>query len=145
MTNPSDEFDWVPGSALAEPDEDCLQDDFDFDFFSQVLQRSPYHLDALRRQVELLAQRGEHQLALALDRRLLEIRPEDCIVRYNYACSLAMTRRLELALGELEIAFQLGYEDWDHVRFDSDLDSIRDRRAFREMVLRYKYFGSKQD
>ena len=145
MPTPADEFKWLPDLEMAGPDDGCLQEDFDFGFFTLVLEKNPYHLDTLRRQVELLARRGDHQIALELDCRLLELRPEDCIVRYNYACSLAMTKCFDLALVELERAFQLGYKDWNHILTDSDLDPIRDRRAFREVVLRYKNFGNDQE
>src|SRR5262249_33447938 len=61
--------------------------DFEIDFFSRLLERDPYFVDALRAQANNLAVKGQHARALQLDRRLVRLLPDDAIAWYNLACS----------------------------------------------------------
>src|SRR5690606_37869095 len=89
--------------------------DFEMEFFGRVLERSPNHADALRVQAELYSRRGDYAKSLPLDRRLAELLPHRCVVRYNLACSLAMTDRLVEAIEQLREAIRLGYDDFAHL------------------------------
>ncbi len=115
------------------------QIDFDLEFYGKILARNPDNVDALRQQVELLAVRGDHQGALKLDERLVELRPFDKIARYNQACSLAMLGRLHPAVEALEMAIQLGYSDIAHLEADADLDPLRCIAEFWVMLERYGF------
>ena len=103
---------------------DLSQDEFDREFFDRILQRNDSDSLVLRRQAELLARQGDHQSALKLDRRLVELHPDDPIVQYNAACSLAMTGCVAEAIRTLERAVELGYSDFAHMEVDADLDLI---------------------
>lgn len=115
-------------------DLETQQVDFEIDFFGRVLARSPDHVDVLRRQVELLASRGDYRTALVLDRRLVRLLPSCCIVRYNLACSLAMTDDIDAALQSLQTAIELGYRDVAHIESDSDLDPLRDHPGYVKLL-----------
>ena len=118
------------------------QDEFDREFFEWILQRNDSHSDVLRRQAELLARHGDHQAALRLDRRLVELHPDDPIVQYNVACSLAMTGHVAEAISALEHAIELGYDDFAHIEADADLDLLRDEPSFQELLRRHGVEGS---
>ena len=60
----------------------------------------------LDRQGELLTLKGDHQRALSIDLRLAQLRPHDCIVRYNLACSLALHGKSDEAIVQLREAMQ---------------------------------------
>lgn len=113
------------------------QIDFDIDFFDRVLARSPAYVDVLRCQGELLSHKGEHERALAIDRRLAELRPDDCIVRYNLACSLANSGHKREALDELRRALERGYDVFDFLECDPDLDAIRSEPGYRQLMREY--------
>jgi len=117
-------------------DADRDQGSFEIEFYGHVLRRNPYHIDALRRQVELLAARGRHAEALPLDRRLVELCPQDCVVCYNLACSLAMAGQIGEGIESLRRALELGYDDFAHMAADSDLDPLRHRPEFRRLMAR---------
>ena len=118
------------------------QDEFDREFFERVLQRDDSNSDVLRRQAELLARQGDHQAALRLDRRLVELHPNDPIIQYNVACSLAMTGRVSEAISALEHAIEVGYDDFAHLEADADLDLLRDEPSFQELLRRHGLEGS---
>ncbi len=112
------------------------QDEFDREFFERILQRNDSNSVVLRRQAELLARQGDHQSALKLDRRLVELHPEDPIVQYNAACSLAMTGYVTEAIRALERAVDLGYTDFAHMEVDADLDLLHDEPDFQQLLRR---------
>lgn len=113
---------------------DLSQDEFDREFFDRILQRNDSDSLVLRRQAELLARQGDHKSALKLDRRLVELHPNDPIVQYNVACSLAMTGCVAEAIRALERAVELGYGDFAHMEVDADLDLLRDEPGFQQLL-----------
>ncbi len=115
--------------------------DFDIEFYDCVLGRNPHYLDVLRVQGELLSRRGLHEKALSVDRRLADLLPDDAFVWYNLACSLSQMGMSPEALAALRKAFEQGYDDLAHLAIDTDLDSLRDMRAFDDML---REFGVEQ-
>jgi tetratricopeptide (TPR) repeat protein len=113
------------------------QDEFEREFFASILERNDSHADVLRRQAELLARHGDYEGALRLDRRLVELQPDDPIVHYNAACSLAQTGHRVEAICSLTRAIELGYEDFAHIEADADLDGLRDEPSFQELLRRH--------
>lgn len=109
------------------------QIDFDIEFYERVLQRHPDYVDVLRCQGELLSHRGLNERALAVDRRLAELRPDDCIVRYNLACSLARNKRPSEAVVQLRHALERGYDDFAYLECDSDLECLREDPLYQQL------------
>lgn len=135
MTRSNDDSD--PGAkAYRGFRVDLTQDEFDLEFFGQILENSDDNLDVLRRQAELLARSGDYESALALDRRLVERCPRDPVVLYNFACSLSMTGQASAAIDILERAIARGYSDFAHIEADADLDPVRDLPGFHELMRR---------
>jgi thiol-disulfide isomerase/thioredoxin len=54
--------------------------------------------------------------------------------RYNYMCCLSQTGKKAEAVKAMQRCIELGYNDWDHVDEDKDLDPIRDDADFKKMV-----------
>lgn len=133
---PSDEV--SSDAATTQPTLERLQSrsqvDFDLEFFGRILSRAPEFVDVLRCQGELLTRKGLHDEALRIDRELARLLPEDCIVRYNLACSLALVGDTAEAIDELRAAFQHGYSDMGHLEIDSDLDGLRDLPEFQLLL-----------
>ncbi|HUY32825.1 MAG TPA: hypothetical protein VMV69_08590 [Pirellulales bacterium] len=111
--------------------------DFDIAFYDAILELDPEYIDVLRCQGELLSRKGSHDRALVVDRRLAELLPGDSVVRYNLACSLAIGGLDAESLVVLESALEAGYDDFDHLAFDTDLDSLRSNTAFHALLRRY--------
>ncbi|HEY1066733.1 MAG TPA: hypothetical protein VGE52_11510 [Pirellulales bacterium] len=110
------------------------QVDFEIEFFESIVRRAPNYIDALRSLAELLTRKGMHERGLTIDSRLAELLPNDSIVAYNLACSLALNGRRRDALERLWLAVGLGYCDWQHLESDRDLDSLRSEPAFRKLL-----------
>jgi tetratricopeptide (TPR) repeat protein len=116
---------------------DASQDEFEIDFYDRVAQRNPSYVQVLRCLSELLARKGLYERSLTVDRRLVTLLPDDCLARYNLACSLAMSRRTSEAIDELRRAIERGYCDFGYLEVDSDLDALREDPAYRALLREY--------
>ena len=138
---PSDESDAAGESSGQLPQiahEDWFgslnQLDFDIDFFEGLLARNGDSVEVLRVLAELVSQKGLVKRAVELDRRLVDVLPNDFLARYNLACSLARAGRPDEAIDALSRAILLGYDDLAHLEVDPDLDSLREHPEFRELL-----------
>jgi tetratricopeptide (TPR) repeat protein len=125
------------GSSLARsPDQSQL--DFEIDFFGGILGRMPDYVDVLRIMGNNLTLKGRYMQGLQVDKRLVQLRPNDALAHYNLACSYALLKRSDLALKTLRRAVELGYRDFRYMREDRDLDSIRHDPRFRQLLRDYE-------
>lgn len=124
--------------AVVASFRDQSQLDFDLAFFEQLLQREPDYIDVLRCQGELLTRKGQHQRALAIDRRLTALLPDDSVVHYNLACSLALLGEPDEAIRALARSLECGYSDLEYLKIDSDLDTLRNEPQYRKLLSRYE-------
>jgi hypothetical protein len=114
------------------------QIEFELDFFTAVLDRRPDFVEALKAHAKNLALARRHQEGLLIDRRITRLRPQDCLARYNLACSLALTLLYDEALAELRRAVELGYRDFAFMKQDRDLEPIRKDPRFRALMREYE-------
>ncbi len=99
--------------------------DFEIRFYERLVQDHPDFVDALIPLGDAYTKRGHHDRGLAIDRRLTELRPEDPVVWYNFACSCSIVKRIPEALKALARAIALGYEEFDWILRDPDLAHLR--------------------
>ena len=110
------------------------QTDFEMDFFGGVLRRDPSYVDALRVMGDVLTRRGYYARGLRVDQRLVKLRPEDPLVRYNLACSYSLLGYVDAAIKELHRAIALGYKDYAHMKNDADLENVRNDPRYRRLL-----------
>ena len=115
--------------------------DFDIGFFGRILERNSDYVDVLRCQGALLSRKGLHTLALAIDRRLAELLPGDDVIRYNLACSLASNGQTTEAIEALRAALESGYDDFEYMEQDADLDPLRKLPAYRALLQEFNIAG----
>jgi tetratricopeptide (TPR) repeat protein len=124
------------GSTPVRP-ADQSQLDFELDFFSAILERRPDYVDVLRVIGNNLTLKGRYAQGLQIDRRLVQLRPNDALAHYNLACSYALLKRPDQALRALRRAVELGYRDFRYMLEDHDLDSIRHDPRFRQLMREF--------
>jgi tetratricopeptide (TPR) repeat protein len=56
------------------------------------------------------------------------------ISAYNTACGYALAGNKEEAIDWLEYSVKAGYNDFDHLRKDSDLDSLRNEKRYKKLL-----------
>lgn len=81
-----------------------------------------------------LYEAGEYEAVADRARELLEASPQYAVPLYNLACCEALAGRTADAIEHLRMAIERSEGMRDYAKEDSDLDSIRDEPAFRELV-----------
>ena len=124
------------GALVKPPDQNQL--DFELDFFPRILERHPNFIDVLRVHGNNLSLKGRYADGLAVDKRLVHLRPSDPLAFYNLACSYALLKKTDSALKTLRRAIELGYRDFRYMREDRDLDTIRHDPRFRQLLREFE-------
>jgi hypothetical protein len=125
------------GSSPPRP-TDQSQLDFELEFFSGILVRRPDYIDVLRVMGNNLTLKGRFGQGLQIDKRLVQLRPNDPLAHYNLACSYALLKRPDQCFKSLRRAVELGYRDFRYMREDRDLDSIRHDPRFRQLMREFE-------
>ena len=115
--------------------------DFEIAFYEGVTAQNPNYVDALIPLAEAYTRKGLHTKGLAVDKRLARLCKNDPVVRYNLACSFALTGDKKKAIANLKRAIDSGYLDFAHLRKDPDLKSLHGVPAFEKLV---DYFLKRQ-
>jgi tetratricopeptide (TPR) repeat protein len=127
----------ISTSTPAARGGDGNQIDFELEFFAGILSRLPDYVDVLRIMGNLLTLKRRYAEGLQIDKRLVQLRPNDALAHYNLACSYALLKRPDLCLKTLRRAVELGYRDFHYMKEDRDLDSIRHDPRYRQLVREY--------
>ena len=108
--------------------------DFEISFFERLVKDNPNYVDALIPLAEAYTKAGLYERGLQIDKRLAKLRKKDPIVHYNLACSLALVGKKDEAFQALEKAIEHGYSDFEHLKRDSDLKTLRDDPRFKTLI-----------
>jgi tetratricopeptide (TPR) repeat protein len=112
--------------------------DFELDFFGSILQRHEGYVDILRAHGNNLTLKGRYADGLDIDKKLIQLRPNDALAHYNLACSYALLKKPDHALRTLRRAVELGYRDFRYMREDRDLEAVRHDPRFRQLLREYE-------
>lgn len=81
---------------------------------------------------------GMDDKALEWMERMIADDPDDPGRRYDNACLLSRMGRCDEAVDALEAAFEKGFRSFAHLVHDDDMDPIRGREDYKELVARYE-------
>jgi predicted Zn-dependent protease len=107
--------------------------DIEIGFIEGVIRRDPHYVDALQVLGDNYTRRGRFTDGLRVDEQLSALVPNDPLVHYNLACSCALTNQPERAVAALHRALDLGYSDFNWLRRDPDLRSLRRHPLYRSI------------
>jgi len=109
-------------------------DQQELEFLERIARRLPEDTEILRALGDLYTRTGDYTEGLRIDKRLSRLCSEDPMVWYNLGCSLALTDKKEDALEALSRALELGYDDYEWMKKDSDLAALRGDARFESML-----------
>lgn len=81
-----------------------------------------------------LAQVGQREEAKSEAAKAIELSPDDPLMHYNAACFYAQMGEKQSAIQSLKDAFKAGYGNYEWLKRDTDLDTIREEPEYKEMV-----------
>ncbi len=102
--------------------------------FVRYLSQHPDDARARIFYAQLLAQIGRAEDAKAQGKIALELSPNDTLMLYNGACFYARLGEPKLAIESLRKALAAGWENYEWMKRDTDLDSIRNDPEFIELI-----------
>lgn len=111
--------------------------DFEISFYENLLKEHPDFVDALIALGDAYTKKGRYKEGLEIDQRLVKLKPDDPVVRYNLACSYSLLKMSDLCLGALEKAIHLGYREFELMEEDPDLEFIKKDSRYRELLSRH--------
>ena len=85
---------------------------------------------------ELYTKNKLYKSGLAVDLRLTTLEPYNGMVWYNLGCSFALNQQFDEAFEALYKAIEYGYNDYEWLKNDGDLDVLRDDKRY-ESLLRF--------
>jgi len=134
-----DHWDLVGGTTRPLPDDVLTrfqedQNAFDIRFLEDVLVRVREHYEILSQLGHLYTQVGRYRDGLAIDRRLVALRPRAPVAFYNLACSYSLLKQATRAITALKTAIELGYDDVDHMLVDPDLENLRQDPRWNDLM-----------
>lgn len=121
---------------MAKTSDDNM--DFEIEFCERLLQKRPHFIQALSLLGDLYTKKGSYLEGLKVDEMLSLLKPHDPVVLYNLACSYSLLDEKDKALRSIKQAINCGYDDFDHIESDTDLDNLRSDSRFRKYFSKIK-------
>ncbi len=116
-------------------DADQLREDKqELAFLQRIEKRLPEDTEVLRALGDLYTRTGATAEGLRVDERLSHLCGDDPLVWYNLACSFSLSKRNDEALDALGRATDLGYDDYEWMKKDSDLSGLHGDSRFESML-----------
>jgi len=122
----------LPEHVLSRFNHD--QEAYDIRFLEDLLARVGEAPDIMTHLGYLYTQARRYRDALAVDQRLVALRPRDSLAFYNLACSYALLGKVNRGFETLKQAIALGYRDLEHMYEDSDLENLRGDPRWNDLV-----------
>ena len=80
--------------------------------------------------------REKYDHALEAFKKIIANDPDNAAAFYNIACIYSRQEKINDALEWLRKAVDKGYDNWDNLKTDPDLENIRDEPIYRELIER---------
>jgi predicted Zn-dependent protease len=107
---------------------------FEINFYESLDKQNPTDGRVMEILAQLYTKVGRNEEGLSMDLRLSRERPDDPLVHYNLACSLALVGQAEEAVSTLKNSIELGYRDFKWMFNDPDLDAIRNLPSYEKLI-----------
>ena len=85
----------------------------------------------------IYATRKEYDRALSFYQQMIAFEPENAATAYNIACMNARLNQVEESIKWLRKAVNSGYNNWDLIRTDQDLENIRGSKYYKDLIRGY--------
>jgi tetratricopeptide (TPR) repeat protein len=102
--------------------------------YQKMLKIQPDSLQALNRLGVLYATRKQYDRALSFYKQMGALEPENAATAYNIACMNARLNKVEESLKWLRKAVNSGYNNWELIRTDKDLENIRGTQYYKALI-----------
>jgi tetratricopeptide (TPR) repeat protein len=102
--------------------------------YQKALSINPKFTLAMNRLAVVHMIKEEYDKAISIFKKLIELQPNDAIAHYNISCMYSRKNNIEESISWLMKAIKKGYNNWDLIKTDKDLENIRGSSYYKELV-----------
>ena len=103
----------------------------------KALELEPGNRQALQALYQYYYAQKDYDASLRYQMEFVDLHGADKGIAYDIACIYALKGDKKRALDWLRTALELGFKDFDHLREDADLESLRTETDYVDMLYRY--------
>lgn len=103
-------------------------------YFKKTIEINPESIDALYNLAAVYSQNGEYDNSISCFKKIIPIQPDNVLSYYNIACLYARQNKKEEAVAWLKKAVAHGYDHWEHLKADTDLQNIQDTEYYKSIT-----------
>jgi tetratricopeptide (TPR) repeat protein len=111
--------------------------------FSNAIKKDPNYAEAYSNRATAYMMQKKYNKALDDLKKAKELRPESASIRYNLACAHSLMGNVDYGLDELDAALAKGFDDYQALRKDPDLNNLRKHKEWRPILEKHKVFIEK--
>lgn len=108
--------------------------------FTNAMNKDPNYAEAYSGRAGAYMLQGKNNKALDDLKKAKEIKPDSASIRYNLACVHSLMGNTDYGLDELDAALSKGFNDYDSLRKDPDINNLRKSKEFKKILEKHKVF-----
>jgi tetratricopeptide (TPR) repeat protein len=111
--------------------------------FSNAITKDPNYAEAYSNRAVAYMLQKKNNKALDDLKKAKEIKPDSATIRYNLASVHSLMGNTDYGLDELDAALSKGFNDYDSLRKDPDINNLRKSKEFQKILEKHKVFITK--
>ena len=105
--------------------------------FGEAIRLNPKDAVAFSNRGDAWNNKKEYEKAIKDFGEAIRLNPKFTSAYYNITCTLALQGKTDAAIDMLAKTLELGYRNIEHIKKDTDLDSIRKDTRYLELLKKY--------
>jgi tetratricopeptide (TPR) repeat protein len=111
--------------------------------FTNATNKDPNYAEAYSGRAGAYMMQKKYNKALDDLKKAKDLKPDSASIRYNLACVHSLMGNVDYGLDELDAALTKGFNDYDSLRKDPDLNNLRKHKEWRPILEKHKVFIEK--
>ncbi|OPY66239.1 MAG: Tetratricopeptide repeat protein [Syntrophorhabdaceae bacterium PtaU1.Bin034] len=108
--------------------------------FSNAINKDAGYAEAYSNRAVAYMLQKKYNKALDDLKKAKELKPESASIRYNLASVHSLMGDVDYGLDELDEALAKGFNDYDSLRRDPDINNLRKHKEYQKILEKYKVF-----
>ncbi len=111
--------------------------------YTNAINKDPNYAEAYAGRAGAYMLQDKNNKALDDLKKAKELKPDSASIRYNLACVHSLMGNTDYGLDELDAALSKGFNDYDSLRKDPDINNLRKKAEFQKILEKHKVFITK--
>jgi hypothetical protein len=111
--------------------------------FSNAISKDPGYAEAYSNRAVAYMMQKKYNKALDDLKKAKELKPDSASIRYNLASLHSLMGNTDYGMDELDAALERGFNDYEVLRRDPDINNLRKHKDFQRTLEKHKVFITK--